>query len=101
MAFKSDAQRRHFFANNAGVNDNGVTMRNPMPPSFGWNESTTRAERITERIYRSEERIAASGVSGEFAAGKRAEREEFIQGDNQLTDEEKAKLLSYSGKFYR
>jgi hypothetical protein len=100
MSFKSDAQRRHFFAN-AGENINGVTMRNPMPPSFGWNETASRADRMVDSIYQSEERIAGSGVSAAFAAEKRAEREGVIEGDSQLTDEEKAKLLSYSGKFYR
>ncbi len=100
MAFKSDAQRRHFFAN-MGENINGVTMPNPMPPSFGWNEKQTRADKIVDRIYANEERIYGSGVSSEFAAGQRSAREEFIQGDDQLTDVEKAKLLSYSGKFYR
>lgn len=100
MAFKSDAQRKHFFAN-MGVNDRGVTMPNPMPPSFGWNEKATRGDAITERIYANEERIHGSGVSPEFAAQHRQERESFIQGDSQLSDEDKRKLLSYSGKFYK
>ena len=100
MAFKSDAQRRHFFAN-VGVNENGVTMRNPMPPSLGCNEIPTKADRYVDRIYANEERISGSGISAEFAAEKRAEREAFISCDDALTEEEKLQLLAYSGRFYK
>jgi hypothetical protein len=100
MAFASDAQRKRFFAN-LSMNERGVTMPNPMPPSFGWNEKPTRGDVITDRIYAHEERIYGSGVGPEFAAEQRLGREAFIQGDKQLSVEDKAKLLSYSGKFYK
>lgn len=102
MAFKSDAQRRHFFARYGGDMDSGPSLPyTPKAPSFGWNESPTRADKITDRIQANEERIRGSGVGADFAERERDSRDAFIAGDAQLSDEEKRKLLAYSGAWRR
>ena len=85
MAFVSEAQKRWFFAN--------------MPRDSGANifDSSSRAHAFQNRINENEKSIYDRDTFQRDVMRER--RDHHIESDAKLTDQEKRKLLSYSGAF--